>query len=455
MEIDTFNNLSYFNRISPKALGLGLRDTVQGVEPEFALPALIVVAPAIGALATNVTLCVHGKYNHLNILSYICGDAASGKGQANGLVRAWMHELIKERNEFLVLEEENKRQRKRDKNKKEQIDESRFPIRYLTLNNTVPNLAVRLENAQGKHSFSFSDESDAVTMKWKSSINEFSVILRQAYDATSYDREAKSLEAASVHIDKLLLNIALCGTCDALYRMTPSSTDGLLTRLAIARTNDNTFEELSEVEYSLTDKNIEHIKQVAHLLPFMEGRLRLQKLENAGREWLKKILRMCILDYDRVTGKARMRICVTTQRIVTAFMLANVAGQLIRRYGVDEAEKMLKADRTLTEKLVKRMQKPEMLAMFDVIADYLLDNMLYFNYERISAGYNIVQKNGMRQRRGKNDSIFERLPMEFTLEEARMVRGDLSDDNALRQMIKNWKKCGLIENVKESRWRKK
>ena len=48
---------------------------------------------------------------------------------------------------------------------------------------------------------------------------DFSVMLRQAYDGTPYNREAKSADAVNVHIEKLLWNVVMCGTPDALYRV--------------------------------------------------------------------------------------------------------------------------------------------------------------------------------------------------------------------------------------------
>lgn len=51
-------------------------------------------------------------------------------------------------------------------------------------------------------------------------------MLRQAYDGTSYEREAKSADAVNVHIDRLLWNVTMCGTPDALYRVVSNYTDG-------------------------------------------------------------------------------------------------------------------------------------------------------------------------------------------------------------------------------------
>ena len=39
-------------------------------------------------------LVVHSKPNTLNLISYIAGDYASGKGQMDDVVKAWMSEDI-------------------------------------------------------------------------------------------------------------------------------------------------------------------------------------------------------------------------------------------------------------------------------------------------------------------------------------------------------------------------
>ena len=145
----------------------------------------------------------------------------------------------------------------------------------------MANLAERLANTEGKHAFSFTPEADTVAQKWKSAMSDFSVMLRQAYDGTSYEREARSAEAVNVHIDRLLWNVVMCGTPDALYRVVNNYTDGFQSRITVARTPDNTFTPLTENLYVLTDRQRDRIIQVAHLLPLMEGEVELPKLETA------------------------------------------------------------------------------------------------------------------------------------------------------------------------------
>ena len=211
------------------------------------------VCPCIGALATGVQLDVHKQKRGLNLIAYIAGDFASGKGQIDPVVDAWMSEVKALDKMYLMQEDEWRAKKRAAKNKKDQPEEPKLPIRCLTLNNTVANLAERLANTEGKHAFSFTPEADTVAQKWRSSLSDFSLMLRQSYDGTNYEREARSADAVNVHIEKLLWNVTMCGTPDALYRVVSNYTDGFQSRIALARMPDTTYAPLEDNPYVLTD----------------------------------------------------------------------------------------------------------------------------------------------------------------------------------------------------------
>ena len=245
----------------------GVRESIDAVGPQLAMPVVTAICPCIGTLATGVTLDVHGQKKGLNLIAYIAGDFASGKGGIDPVVEAWMSEVVSLDRMYQMQEDEWRAKKRAAKNKKEQPEEPKLPVRCLTLNNTVANLAERLANTEGKHAFSFTPEADTVAQKWKSTMSDFSVMLRQSYDGTKYEREARSADAVNVHIEKLLWNVTLCGTPDALYRVVSNYTDGFQSRIAVARTPDNTFAPLEQKPYVLTDRQRERIQQIAHLLP--------------------------------------------------------------------------------------------------------------------------------------------------------------------------------------------
>ena len=459
-EANAQDDLFYYNAL-PR-MPLGVRDSLDAVGPALAMPVITAICPAIGMLATGVKVSVHGKMNSLNLISYIAGDFASGKGSIDPVIDAWTSE-VKDMDKMYQQKEDEWRAKKRAaKNKKEQPEEPKLPVRCLTLNNTVANLAERLANTEGKHAFSFTPEADTVAQKWKSAMSDFSVMLRQAYDGTSYEREARSAEAVNVHIDRLLWNVVMCGTPDALYRVVNNYTDGFQSRITVARTPDNTFTPLTENLYVLTDRQRDRIIQVAHLLPLMEGEVELPKLETKGREWLEQIRLETMKNDDKVKARQRFRICPTTMRMMTCIMLCKVAETLIQKHGFQGAEKQLKQNPLLWKEMIVKMQTPTMLAVFNVLADYQLDNALYFFRSRIEDAFSSRDYCGQmpydRTHRGKNDSIFERLDTTFSFEQAQQqsisVKGANTTLEAVKQMLKNWKRQGLIVVLPDMRYQK-
>lgn len=451
----------YFNAL-PK-LPQGVRDSVNAVGPALALPVITAICPAIGMLATGVKISIHGKMNSLNLISYIAGDFASGKGSIDPVINVWTSEVKAMDKMYQQKEDEWRAKKRAAKNKKEQPEEPKLPVRCLTLNNTVANLAERLANTEGKHAFSFTQEADTVAQKWKSAMSDFSVMLRQAYDGTSYEREARSADAVNVHIDRLLWNVVMCGTPDALYRVVNNYTDGFQSRIVVARTPDNTFTPLSDNLFVLTPRQQSNILQIAHLLPLMAGEVELPKLEAKGREWLEQIRMETMKDDDKVKARQRFRICPTTMRMMTCIMLCKVAEFLIRKYGAEEAESQLKQNPFLWKELIVKMQTPVMLSAFDVLANYQLENALYFFRSRIEAAFSSKDYCGQqvladRIRRGRNDTIFERLDVSFTFEQAQQqsvaIKGASVTHEAVRQMLKNWKRQGLINILPDARYQK-
>jgi len=462
-DVEDEEELSTVNcQLSTRKLPQGVKDSIDAVGPQLAMPVVTAICPCIGALATGVRLDVHGQKRGLNLIAYIAGDFASGKGQIDPVIDAWMSEVAALDKMYQMQEDEWRAKKRAAKNKKDQPEEPKLPVRYLTLNNTVANLAERLANTEGKHAFSFTPEADTVAQKWRSSLSDFSIMLRQSYDGTKYEREARSADAVNVHIERLLWNVTMCGTPDALYRVVSNYTDGFQSRLAIARTPDNTFAPLEDKPFVLNDRQASHIQQIAHLLPLMQGEVELPKLEQKGREWVENIRLETMKNDDRTMARQRMRVCVTAQRMTCCVMLCKICETLIQKHGLNGAETRLKQNPNLWKEMLVRAQTPQMLEIYDDIADSLLENALYFFRERIENAFMsrdyVGSFGGDRRKRGKNDSIFARLDAQFTFEQAMQfsvaIKGAGVTRNSVQQMLKNWNKQGLIMITDDSRYRK-
>lgn len=130
-EANAKDDLFYYDAL-PK-MPQGVRDSISAVGPALAMPVITAICPAIGMLATGVKVSVHGKMNSLNLISYIAGDFASGKGSIDPVVDTWTSE-VKQMDKMYQQQEDEWRAKKRAaKNKKEQPEEPKLPVRCLTL----------------------------------------------------------------------------------------------------------------------------------------------------------------------------------------------------------------------------------------------------------------------------------------------------------------------------------
>ena len=137
-EANAQDDLFYYNAL-PR-MPLGVRDSLDAVGPALAMPVITAICPAIGMLATGVKVSVHGKMNSLNLISYIAGDFASGKGSIDPVIDAWTTEVKNMDKMYQQKEDEWRAKKRAAKNKKEQPEEPKLPVRCLTLNNTVASL---------------------------------------------------------------------------------------------------------------------------------------------------------------------------------------------------------------------------------------------------------------------------------------------------------------------------
>ena len=194
----------------------------------------------------------------------------------------------------------------------------------------------------------------------------------------------------------------------------------------------------------------------------MQGEVVLPKLEAKGREWLERIRLESMMNDDRTRARQRIRVCVTAQRMTCCLMLCKVCETLIQKHGLSGAESRLKQYPNLWKEMLLKVQTPTMLEVYDVIADSLLENALYFFRDRIENAFASRDYagglNGERQKRGKNDSIFERLDPQFTFEQAMQhsvaVKGAGVTNNTIHQMLKNWRKQGLVVKTEDGKYRK-
>ena len=456
----------YINRIPSAALAMGVRDSLEGLPRTMHMPALIGIGPMIGALATGVRLDVHGEMRHLNLTAYIVGEAASNKSKLDALYLLWMGKLIREDDEALRQEQEYLQLRERRKNAKEQPQDPKVLIRCQSLRTSIAQLLTRLQQSQGKHLYSYTSEADQLSQNSSAAWANTSVLQRDAYDNGSYSTDFANGKSTGVVIHKVLWNMTLCCTPDALYRAHRNYTNGAITRLALARTPDNTYAPLSDA-VQRSPQAESNITCVAELLEAMQGDVCLPLLEERCRAWLERIRLETLKNDDRVKARLRMRAPVTAMRYTVCFMLCAHAEALLRQLDDNEGEKPAWADGCQTAKeyleahpdalndALQAYQTDAMLTLFDTLADYTLDMLLLYFRTRIEAAYESEDyQTGDRERSGSNDTYYSRLPQEFKISDAVTLRGGNSAYNATRMMLRHWVNQGLIVRIDKGSYRK-
>ena len=456
----------YINRIPSAALAMGVRDSLEGLPRTMHMPALIGIGPMIGALATGVRLDVHGEMRHLNLTAYIVGEAASNKSKLDALYLLWMGKLIREDDEALRQEQEYLQLRERRKNAKEQPQDPKVLIRCQSLRTSIAQLLTRLQQSQGKHLYSYTSEADQLSQNSSAAWANTSVLQRDAYDNGSYSTDFANGKSMGVVIHKVLWNMTLCCTPDALYRAHRNYTNGAITRLAIGRTPDNTYTPLADSQ-SRSQQAEENIARVAEVLELMQGDLVLPLLEKRCRAWLERVRLETLKNDDKARARLRMRAPVTAMRYTACFMLCAYAGDLLRQLDDNTGDKPAWADGCQTAKeyleahpdalndALQAYQTDAMLTLFDTLADYTLDMLLLYFRTRIEAAYESDDyRVGERNKAGSNDTYYSRLPATFKLADAVTLRGGASYYNAAHMMLKNWIKQGLVVRVEKGVYKK-
>ena len=446
------DELLYFRLLPKKALAMGYRESALKVGEKNLMPMVVCVGTVLGGIATGVRLKVDGTYNWLNMLAYCAGAPGSNKSDIKELCDIWLTEVLAEDQVVLEKEAEWRKLFKKKRNDKNLPPEPELPLRYIPLNNTLANVVERLNNLDERHALSVTEESDEISAKWSAKeLVEFSVYLRKAWDSERLLREAKSVDAARCYKEHLKWNVVLLGTDDALYRFVRNYNDGLQSRMAFGRMFDNTFAKKT-YKTTLTERQRQNIRDVAHLLGVMKGDISLPKLQEKDDEWTEKIRLSALKCDDEVLANCRKRNHTTAQRIVCTMMLCSVAEKLLKKYGLEKAEGLIKDNPELLRRMMTKEQTEEMLAAYEVIADYLVDNDIYFFRSKLTKAYeqNRNERGGdsKRQRRGKNDTIFDMLPQNFSradaMKMAARVKGESVTDNAIAKMLYNWKSSGLV-----------
>lgn len=463
-DVEQENNLRYAGRL-PKKIGLGIDAALKWLKKDLHIPALIALAPALGTLLTHIRLQIFGDMNTLNLQSFIVGEAGSGKRKFVHIINALLKHFYAESRANLETNNKNRKERERKRNAKEVPMFDLLPERAIPAQHSMAQVLDMLYAANGEMCITVSEESDIMTGNGKQAFAKTSVLRRVAFDAGSYEQAYKSDAASRLFIPHVRWNLTQFGTPDALFRAYPNTTDGELSRISIGKMPNNTFEPLV-VSRVFGEKESAPLEKLGRLLSLMQGDVQLPKLEEHAFEQIEKFRMECLKNDDPVAARTRMRIPVISMRMVCALTACTYAAYLDENIdkakqkpdwanGAQTAEEYLKANPESTAKYMKKVQNKKMMDLYDVLSEYLTETMLYYFRDRIEKSYQSEDylPSG-RTKRGKNDSVFEKLPQEFTLKEAAAAKGSTKADGKIRGMVYQWQKQGLVKNIGNGEYEK-
>lgn len=476
-EFEEQNNSAYYTSLEEcfttrgKKVPGWIRAFCDGVPSTIHMSLLLSSTPFIGGIATEVKLAVHNEVGHLNIIAFQVGEAASGKSHLDKLYRQLCHKLIEETDINLKMLEDWKSLPKKER---EKVRRPAIHVRIQPLRTSIANVLENLNNSEGKHLISFSAEGDQLTQNNRSgAFANVSVLIRISFDGSEYRSGYSGESAVNANLKEVLWNMSMSMTPDALYRAITNVTDGELTRICITHLPDNTFAPL--VTLKPRSKANEHlIREIAVLLEQMRGEIELPELEERSQQWVEAIRLETLQNGDRVKARLRMRVAVCAMRIVCCMMLCGLAEWLLLQFemrksgkplpkwgdGANTAEQYLATHPDATQRLLtKHFEKPEYLDCYNIVADYLMENTLYYFRHKIQRAYDNGDKPiANRRRQGKNDTVFSRLAQEFTIEDLRreksVEKGSPATEDEVKQMVKNWKHQGLIDATAPGKYHK-
>ena len=436
-------------------LPAGLRETLESLPDNVALPVIIAMGPMIGTNATDVRLVIRDEEPMgLCCHSIVIGSSGSGKSCITKVESLWMKnwrdDQIIEFKKLRIYEDERRAKR----NSKDQPKDPKAKILEIPFRISTSKLLEMLENANGDMCYSFIPEIDIATSSGGQSFNkDLGVMQRLSFEEGKSMTAYMNLETGTRVVERIRWNVLMLGTPDALFRSQKGYLNGEIQRLALASMPDNTFSPL-KIMKPRSQESIDRIMKYSSLIRLMQGEVRLPKLEQTGLDWLERVRLESLREDDEVKAGMRMRIPIIAERICCGLMLAQFARWLMAQLderkgelptwagGCKTAEEYLPTHPDAVAEHLPKFQTEGWLTMMSCLCDYLHEQVLLYFRSRIERSRASDDNVRPRSYHTTNDSIYDQLPQEFT--DADLIKSKDGNKEAARSMRRRWLKYGMI-----------
>lgn len=428
-DADDPHDEEYLARL-PK-LPLGLNESLSGVPDKVKVPILCGIMPLAMTYATNVSYqYCDGKQQRLNMMCVVYGKQASGKSAVKDVVEVWRKPMKAADADARQQEDEYKQLKKGRKANEKLPPEPKTFVQGVNVTISNSGLLKRMKNAAGRHVFSFGEELD--TLRKSNGAGSWSAkydLYRMAFDNGEWGQDYVSDNSESGMVN-VAYNWTILGTYGAVKKLFVADNveNGLGGRILFSMMPSRNFEDMPT--YEERDPMIdEKIYEAVTLLSSYKGFVDTPRLRKEMTKWCNEEAAMARADKDIVRDTFRKRACVIGFRCGVVFHLLQNDGDPLK-------------------------MGPESKACVDfakLMAEYALKYQMELFGEQLLENVTVLTASG---RRTKNKSLFDELPVEFSMQDILALRPDLSN-HGMRQMVYVWNRDGLIEKVGKNHWRKK
>ena len=406
----------------PKVLPPVIEDFVNIAPSDFKTPSVMACLPVLGTVFTHLrSQYLDGNMNSPSLMCLVEAPQASGKSFTRRIVDICLQDIINEDDIARAKEQAYREQLRMSKNKKEQPTDPRAVVRVIPASVSIAKLLQRLDYAEGKHLFSFSEELDTLIKSNKAGAwSQKSDIYRNAFDNAVYGQDYISDSTYSANL-RVYYNILVCGTPASVSRFFSNAEDGLVSRFIFCELKDQfgmempVFKQLSEPRIAKILATLRECQNLAEQV----SELKMPLVRRELKKWLENQRLIAIREVSQPRDIFRRRAAVI------GFRAAMIAYALFK-----------------FDKKHERYAKD--LAIF--VANYVLNTQMRKFGEGVTQGsapQNFQQKD-----------VFKDLEQVFTSEDVAARLRKARQRTPAKVIISIWKANKLIEKIDKNKFQK-
>ncbi len=412
--------------VNVRTLPIGLKESLVGVPVSMHLPVLCGVLPLAAAYADQVEVeYCDGNKHHLGLMSIIYGEQASNKSVVKNAVEIWKQPMDEEDAISRRREEEWKELKKSRKANEKAPDDPHVVIRGLPVTVSNSTLLRRLKNSSHHTLYSFCEELD--TLRKTNGAGSWSAkydVYRMSFDRGEWGQDYNSDQAES-GVVKVAYNWTMLGTHGALKKCFKQDNieNGLSSRMLLAEMPDSSFSKMPKFgKRSASDEA--RIMQAVSRLRSYSGEVDVPRLRKTIGRWVEQKRVEAAKDIDRVKDIYRKRAAVIGFRCGVVFHLLSGCAK----------------------------ESKSCLEFAEMMAEYCLNQQMAVFGEGLR--HQLVEARTECQRYSANHSVFDQLPVQFTMDDLRALKQGFCEEPGLRKIVSRWGRDNWVQKVDKCHWQK-